>query len=66
MSDIVNFTCPKCGHNVMKTTAEPNKKTMLKNAICAKCGASVSDKDVERQAGKIADDIVRKMLDGLK
>jgi hypothetical protein len=38
----------------------------VENASCAQCGARMSKAEIEKQASKVAEDAVKKMLKGLK
>jgi hypothetical protein len=59
MNKIKDFTCPKCGHNVLKTASKPERHKDFPDAICAGCGAPATESDIRKQAGKILDKLVR-------
>ena len=59
MKKVKDFACPKCGHNVLKTASEPKRNEPFPDAICAKCGATITENDIRKQAGKILDKLVR-------
>ena len=56
--------CPKCGHKVLETISEPRRNEPFPDAVCAKCGAAITEDDIREQTGKIADKIVRDALGG--
>ncbi|MGD0162559.1 MAG: hypothetical protein ABSB39_08820 [Candidatus Sulfotelmatobacter sp.] len=59
MKKFKDFTCPKCGHNLLKTVSEPKRNEPFPDAVCANCGAPITENDIRKQAGKIVDKIMR-------
>jgi len=58
MKKVQDFTCPKCGHNVLKTVSEPKRNEPFPDAACAKCGTAISEDEIRKQAGNILDKLV--------
>jgi transposase-like protein len=61
MSDTISIVCPKCGHDDLKTGAEP-KPGSLNGFSCNSCGYAVTEGDIRAQALKVAEDLIRRRL----
>ena len=59
MSDVVPFVCKRCGSQTFKTESEPKTYEDFLGAVCAKCGAVVTDEDTKAQAVEIADRLLK-------
>ncbi len=59
MDNAIPFSCPNCGNQTLKAGAEVKAYSDLLGCSCTMCGHVITDDDIESQARKIADDIVR-------
>ena len=53
MNNLPYLACPKCGHNVIITSAEPEPDKDLVGALCARCVRTITEDDISAQALKI-------------
>lgn len=45
---IAKFSCPKCGHDVLKTNTKPDSLNALIGAVCERCGHKVGKNDISK------------------
>jgi transcription initiation factor TFIIIB Brf1 subunit/transcription initiation factor TFIIB len=58
----LKFSCPQCGSQTFKTDAEPKSLEDFDGAVCADCGAVVTEEDVKAQLQAVAEGMMRKAL----
>ena len=58
--DHIKLSCPKCGIPPFKTIAEV--KASDDSLVCPNCGTAITDKDIRKQAGEVAADLIRDAL----
>ncbi|AOJ93117.1 hypothetical protein UA18_02407 [Burkholderia multivorans] len=57
---IIKFSCPKCGENALKVSAEPKDIADFEGAVCTACGHTISVDDIKAHAVKIATQLLTK------
>ncbi len=55
------FSCPKCGHNEFKTITEIKGHLDFIDAICLKCGYTVTGNDIKELIIKTKNEIIKNL-----
>jgi len=53
------FSCGKCGSQVFKTRSKPQSLEDFYGAVCVKCGATITESEIKKQASQLAEKLAR-------